>query len=161
MIAPKATMRLSRRDFARIGAVTLAMIGLAPRMLGAQDAKNGAEPEWMRHIRAITGDKEPVEDRVTLDLPEVAENGNLVPFTIAVDYPMSGTDFIQALHVIGAGNPSPPIASFYFTPFSGAARVSSRMRLSDTQDVIALAQTSGGDFFIGRRRVEIVVPCCG
>jgi sulfur-oxidizing protein SoxY len=94
-------------------------------------------------------------------LPEVAENGNLVPFTVAVDYEMSDTDYIQSLHVIATANPAPPVISFYFTPLSGVARASSRMRLADSQDIVALAQTSGGEFFIGRRRVEIVVPCCG
>jgi len=158
--APKPPIILSRRDFARLGAGTLAL-GLAPHPVWAQEAAAQEEPGWQRHIRSITGGKEPVEDKVTLELPEVAENGNLVPFTVAVDYEMTGTDYIRALHVIGTANPAPQIASFYFTPLASVARASSRMRLSDTQEVIALAQTSGGAFFIGRRRVEVVVPCCG
>lgn len=171
--APKPPLRISRRDFAclgagaflgaGLGAGAFAMIGLAPRTARAQQQEAAAPDEtaWQRHIRAITGDKAPTEDKVTLELPEVVENGNLVPFTVAVDYVMADTDFIQALHVIGTGNPSPPIASFYFSPLAGAARASSRMRLRDTQEVIALAQTSGGEFFIGRRRVEVIVGCCG
>lgn len=157
--ASQPPIRLSRRDFTRLGAGTL-VLSLASRAVWAQETEP-EEPGWQRHIRSITAGKEPVEDKVTLELPEVAENGNLVPFTVAVDYEMTGTDYIQALHVIGTANPAPQIASFYFTPLAGVARASSRMRLSDTQEVIALAQTSGGAFFIGRRRVEVVVPCCG
>lgn len=158
--ASQLPIRLSRRDFTRLGAGTL-VLGLAPHAVLAQEQSAPDEPGWQRHIRSITAGKEPVEDKVTLELPEVVENGNLVPFTVAVDYEMTGTDYIQALHVIGTANPAPQIASFYFSPLAGVARASSRMRLSDTQEVIALAQTSSGTFFIGRRRVEVVVPCCG
>ena len=157
---PKSPLWLSRREFAQLGVGTLAL-GLGARTVRAQQELAPAETGWERHINSITGGKEPIEDNVTLELPEVAENGNLVPFTVAVDYEMSNTDYIQSLHVIATANPAPGIISFYFTPLSGVARASSRMRLADTQDIVALAQTSGGEFFVGRRRVEVVVPCCG
>jgi len=156
---PNVLMRLNRRQFASLTASLLAGLGIGWPSASADEASE--IEDWQRLLDAILGGKEAVEDKVTLDLPEVAENGNLVPFTVAVDYPVTGTDFIQAIHIIATNNESPPVASFYFTPFSGAARASSRMRLADTADIIALAQTSGGAFYMGRRRVEVVVGCCG
>jgi len=147
---------LNRRRFT---GMVLAVLGFGVRPVLAQDAE--PVPDWRAHLEAILDGKKPTEDKVTLDLPEVLENGNLVPFTVAVDYPMSDTDFIQAVHVIATDNDSPPVASFYFTPLSAMARASSRMRLRRTQEIVALAQTSGGRFYIGRRRVEVVVGCCG
>lgn len=157
---PKASRLLNRRDFALLSAAALTTASFTPAALRAQEPP--AEiPKWQAHIDAIKGDREAVEDRVTLDLPEGVENGNVVPFTVAVDYPMTDTDYVQAIHLIATGNHAPAIASFYFTPLSGAARASSRMRLLQTQEIVALAQTSGGAFYVGRRRVEVVVGCCG
>jgi sulfur-oxidizing protein SoxY len=159
MTKPLRTLpSLSRRSFNGLVVSALAFAGLGWPRLGAQEAAASA---WQAHLDAILGGAEPTEDKVTLALPEVSENGNLVPFTVAVDYPMTDTDFIQAIHVIGTDNDAPPIASFYFTPASSIARASSRMRLLRTQEIVALAQTSGGAFFIGRRRIEVLVGCCG
>lgn len=155
----KGLIALNRRQFAGLLGTGFAAIGFGQRGAAAQEDE---EPKgWKAHRDAILRNKTPVEDKVTLDLPEIAENGNLVPFSVAVDYPMTDTDFIQAVHVIATANESPPVASFYFTPLSSTARASSRMRLLQTQDIVALAQTSGGEFFIGRRRVEVIVGCCG
>jgi hypothetical protein len=44
---------------------------------------------------------------MTLELPEIAENGNTVPFTIAVDSPMTEKDHVKAIHIIATSNPQP------------------------------------------------------
>lgn len=155
----KPLMRLSRRQFTGRTATALAAFGLGWRPLRAEATETPAD--WQAHLNTILKGKEPVEDKVTLDLPEVSENGNLVPFTVAVDFPMADTDFVQAIHVIATDNDAPPVASFYFTPASSVARASGRMRLLRTQEIVALAQTSGGEFYIGRRRIEVLVGCCG
>ncbi len=155
----KSLLRLNRRQFTGMTAAALAGTGLGWRPLRAEEAER--TPTWQAHLDAITKGSEPVADKVTLDLPEVSENGNLVPFTVAVDYPMNDADFVQAIHIIGTDNDAPPIISFYFTPASSIARASSRMRLRRTQEIVALAQTSGGEFYIGRRRIEVLVGCCG
>jgi len=154
-----ALTRLNRRQFGVMASAALAALGLGPSALGAQEPER---PEgWRAFVDTILKGKDPVEDKVTLDLPEVSENGNLVPFTVAVDYEMGDIEYIQAIHIIATDNDAPPVASFYFTSLSGAARASARMRLLRTQEIVALAQTSGGDFFIGRRRIEVLVGCCG
>ncbi|RIA47440.1 thiosulfate oxidation carrier protein SoxY [Dichotomicrobium thermohalophilum] len=156
---PKSLMQLSRRQFTALTATTLAAFGLGYRPIRATESETPAD--WQAHLDSILKGKEPVEDKVTLDLPEVSENGNLVPFTVAVDHQMTDTDFIQAIHVIATDNDAPPVASFYFTPASSIARASSRMRLLRTQEIVALAHTNGGEFYIGRRRIEVLVGCCG
>ncbi len=154
-----AATLLSRRQFAAMTSAAVAALGLGWQPLRAQEDDRPAA--WQAHLDAILKGKEPVEDKVTLDLPEMSENGNLVPFTVAADYEMTDADFIQAIHVVATDNDSPPVASFYFTPASSIARASSRMRLRRSQEIVALAQTSGGDFFIGRRRIEVLIGCCG
>jgi sulfur-oxidizing protein SoxY len=112
-------------------------------------------------MKKFIGDAKPVAGKVNIDLPEIAENGNTVPYSITVDSPMSAADNVKALHVIATGNPQPDIASYEFTPMSGKASVSSRMRLGKTQDVYALAQMSDGKVFMAKKTVKVTIGGCG
>jgi sulfur-oxidizing protein SoxY len=116
---------------------------------------------WEETIKKIVGDAKPTEGKLNVDMPEIAENGNTVPFTIKVESPMSDADHVKALHVISSGNPQPGVATFRFTPASGSAMVSSRMRLAKTQDIIAVAELSNGSFLMGKRTVKVTIGGCG
>jgi sulfur-oxidizing protein SoxY len=112
-------------------------------------------------IKKAVGDAKPVEGKITLTLPEIAENGNTVPFELAVESPMTDADYIKAVHIFAPGNPQPDVASFLFTPASGKAAVSSRMRLGKTQDVYAIAHVSDGKVFMAKRTVKVTIGGCG
>ena len=98
---------------------------------------------------------------VKIGLPEIAENGNTVPYTVHVDSPMTEKDYVKTLHVYATGNPGPQIVSANFTPMSGKAYIKGRMRLAKTQDVVAVAQMSTGKVYIGRTAVKVTVGGCG
>jgi sulfur-oxidizing protein SoxY len=123
----------------------------------AADKSNGFEEA----VKKVLGDAKPTDTKMALELPEIAENGNTVPFTLSVDSPMSATDFVKAVHIISSGNPQAGVANFYFTPLSGKATVSSRMRLGRTQDVIAIAALSNGSFLMTKRTVKVTIGGCG
>ena len=109
----------------------------------------------------MIGDVTPVEGRIKLDLPDTAENGNVVPFTVSVDSPMTEQDCVKAVHLFSTGNPKPDIASAYFSLANGKAVFSSRMRLGRTQEVVAVAEMSDGRVFLGRRTVKVTIGGCG
>jgi len=92
---------------------------------------------------------------IYFDLPPFVENGNLVAIKIAVQSPMTQNDYVKAIHVIAEANPLPNVVSCYFTPLSGKAEVSTRIRLADSQKVWALAQMSDDSFW--RTSVDTVV----
>lgn len=125
----------------------------------AQDKPLSADLEAA--LKKIMGDAKPADGRISLDIPEIAENGNTVPFVLSVESPMTETDFVKALHIMAAGNPQPGVASFTFTPASGRAFAASRMRLARTQEVIAVAEMSDGRFLLGRRTVKVTIGGCG
>jgi sulfur-oxidizing protein SoxY len=128
-------------------------------LLRAQDAP---EPgTWQTQIDAIVGDAEPVEDKVTLNLPEIAENGNTVPMTFEIDAPMTADVYVKDVMVMADGNPSPDVAVFHFTPMSGKASASTRMRLAGTQNVVAVAQLSDGTAMMGKKQVKVTIGGCG
>jgi len=118
-------------------------------------------PAWEQVAKAVLGDAKPTEGKLTLDMPEIAENGNTVPFSVRADSPMTEKDFVKAVHIISTGNPQPGVATFRFTPQSGKAMVSSRMRLGKTQDVIAIAELSDGKFLMAKRAVKVTIGGCG
>jgi len=112
-------------------------------------------------LEEILKGAKPATGKISLEIPEIAENGNTVPYAIAIDSPMTESDHIKAVHILSTINPLPHIASFGLTPLSGRAFVASRMRLSKTQDVVILAELSGGKFIISRRTVKVTIGGCG
>lgn len=112
-------------------------------------------------FKAIVGDTETSDAGVSITMPEIAENGNTVPFTVAVESAMTPEDYVKAIHLLSTGNPQPVIAAFHFSPLSGVANVSSRMRLAKTQDVVAVAELSTGKFLVGKQLVKVTIGGCG
>ena len=101
-----------------------------------------ATPDSMAEaIRKIVGDAVVREERVKLDLPPLIENGNTVPLVVSVESPMSVGDHVRAIHVFNEKNPQPNVVSCPLGPRAGLANVSTRIRLNDTQTVIARFST--------------------
>ena len=147
-----------RRVFV-LGAAAVAAI--TPFLAREVSAQSAPQP-WQEALKRIVGDVQPAADgRFRFELPEVAENGNMVPFTIEVDSPMTEKEHVKALHVLATANPQPNVVTFRFTLLSGKASASSRMRLAQTQDVIGLAELNDGRFLMIRRPVKVTIGGCG
>src|SRR5262245_27178334 len=113
MHSPTDSSELDRRAFVLGASAAAALLSLVARAAGAQDAT----PPWEEAVKKILGDAQPASNgRFTFDLPETADNGNMVPFSVDVTSPMTDKDYVKAIHVIATANPSPNVASFYFTP---------------------------------------------
>jgi sulfur-oxidizing protein SoxY len=135
------------------GAGGLAVVGIA---LTPTDGR--ATPAAVaEQVKKLTGGAEVKTGRVILKMPQIAENGNTVPLTVSVDSPMSGTDYVKAVHVYADGNPAPDVASFTFSPLSGKVEVQTRMRMARTQNVVAVAQMSDGSFFSSQAEVKVTI----
>lgn len=112
-------------------------------------------------LKKLFGDKPIAEGRVKLDLPQIAENGLVVPLNIDVESPMTETDYVKAVHVFADGNPSPHVITYRFTPLSGKASASNRIRLAKTQNVIAVAEMSNGALHMAKSEVKVTIGGCG
>jgi sulfur-oxidizing protein SoxY len=149
---------LTRRDVVRlagVGAFAAVAAGLIPR---AAQADAAAVADSMMQL---TGTSEPMMGRVTLELPQIAENGNTVPVALSVDSPMTDSDYVKAVHLFADKNPRPDAATFRFTPGSGKAAVATRMRLAKTQNVIAVAEMSDGSVYMAKTEVKVTIGGCG
>ena len=147
--------KLNRREF------TLGLAAGAGLVASSGAVAQETTPAWEQAVKSILGEAKPIDGKLVLDMPEIAENGNTVPFTVSVESPMSEADHVKALHVLATANPQPGVATFRFSLQSGKASVASRMRLARTQDVIAIAELSEGRFMMSKRNVKVTIGGCG
>ena len=147
--------RLSRRDSIKLAAAAFAAAAIAPRLAFADEKAVAAE------IKKLYGDKAMGQGRIKLDVPEIAENGLVVPIGVEVESPMTDADYVKAVHVFADGNPQPGVVSYQFTPACGKASAATRMRLAQTQDVICIAEMSNGDLFSAKANVKVTIAGCG
>lgn len=136
------------------GATMIMTLGHVPSAL-ATPAESDAE------IAKFTGGKALEKGKITIDLPEIAENGNTVPLQITMDSPMTGNNTITEMLVVADGNPRPGVALFRFTPLSGKATAATRIRLQSTQNIIVVAKTGDGKFITDRKQVKVTIGGCG
>jgi len=156
---------ISRRDvLCSAGAAAVFFTSLA-RMPAAAGEQRGRSPAFELAYRRLLGESEPLADgSVTLELPDIPENGNTVPFRIEVANPMTfdaPEASIKTVYLLSSGNPQPMVGAFHFTKHSGRASVAGRMRLARSQDVLALAQRGDGKFLVAVRQVEVTIGGCG
>jgi sulfur-oxidizing protein SoxY len=144
--------RWNRREALTAGAGALAAsVGLAT---GSALALN----DYADQIKAFTGGRTPVEGRMRLELPELAENGNTVPLSVAVDAPEATR--VQEILVVAPANPNARVIRFRFSAMS-VPEASTRIRLAETQDVIAVAKLDDGTFLSVSRQIKVTIGGCG
>src|SRR5271154_2752891 len=143
----------TRREFLGLaggiafGVVTLRSVEATPAMLATA-------------IRNVTGAAVVKTGKVRLDIPPLVENGNTVPMTVSVTSPMAPDDYVKSIHVFNEKNPQPNIGNFYLGPRAGRAQVSTRIRLADSQKIVAIARLSDGSFWQTSVDVVVTLAAC-
>jgi len=147
-------IKLSRRMYLS----ALGLLGLSTWM--APSLTMAKKPEAMEAIAKIAGSNTIRDGRVKLVIPPLVESGNLVVLKLSIESPMTANDYVKAVHVIAEENPSPNIFTAYFTPRSGRAELTTRVRLADSQRVWAIAQMSDGSFWQGYADTLVTLSAC-
>ena len=143
----------TRRDFfALVGGAAMLAVTLRPA---------DATPASMASaIRSVVGTNQVKTGKVKLDVPPLVENGNSVPMMVSVASPMAPEDHVLSIHVFNEKNPQPNIGNFYLGPQSGRAQVSTRIRLADSQKIVAIARLSDGSFWSVSVEVVVTLAAC-
>lgn len=150
-------MIITRRRALSLGAGTLAFTAF-----GLQASiSNATAQETDEMIKAFSGDAKLASGKIDLVTPEIAENGNTVPISVEVESPMSADDYVQSVAIFADGNPNPEVITFNFTTASGVAAAKTRIRLAKTQNVVAVAKMSNGNFYIAKNQVKVTIGGCG
>ena len=153
----KNTIYQHRRKWLKqVQGLGLIALGLLASPLTAFAKKEDANEA----IKKIVGGATLREGKVTLTIPPLVENGNLVVLKVSVDSPMTANDYVKTIYVIAEGNPLPNIFTVYLTPRSGTANITTRVRLADSQKVWAIAQMSNGSFWQGSAETLVTLSAC-
>ncbi|MEY4013853.1 MAG: hypothetical protein RLZZ290_717 [Pseudomonadota bacterium] len=117
-------------------------------------------PQAKALIQSLTKGAPLRELGVTLEVPPLVENGNLVEVTVQAESPMTAAQHVKAMHLVSGTNPSAQVLSVQLTPDNGAARIRTRMRMADSQQVIALVQDADNTWRIARRQSLVTLSAC-
>lgn len=152
-------MRITRRE--ALGSGAAAIVGGSGLLAGGLIAGDAFAGEAQDAINKFTGGATPGSGKVNLGAPQIAENGNTVPIKVSVESAMSGEDHVAEVLIVASGNPAPGVVTFKFTPMSGQASASTRIRLAKTQELIAIAKMSDGSFYQDTKTVKVTIGGCG
>ncbi len=150
-------MNLTRRQALMVSAGAFAAVsaGLTASAAFADAAATN------KRLMDFTGGKTPKTGTITLNAPEIAENGNTVPVSVSVESPMTDKSYVQSVMILAEDNPNPGVITFNFTPMSGQASATTRMRLAKTQNVIAVAKMNDGSVYMDKKQVKVTIGGCG
>jgi sulfur-oxidizing protein SoxY len=151
-------MSPGRREFL----IRSAGLGAAAVLASVLPAGSGeATPAMLdAAIRKIVGEATSQRGRVRLEVPPIVENGNAVPLTIAVDSPMTNADHVAAIHVFNEKNPQPHVVTIHLGPRAGRAQIATRIKLADSQRIVAIAAMSDGSFWAGEAEIIVTIAAC-
>lgn len=136
----------TRRQILIMGTATCAALSLP--------IKSAAALTWQDAMAAFADGAAVGEGGVMIDAPEIAENGQAVPITVSAP----GASEIL---VLNTGNPEPGVARVRFLEAAGAALVATRVRLGETQDIVALARFPDGRLAKAQVEVKVTIGGCG
>jgi len=155
---------MERRNFIKsICAVSAVAATITPSALLAKEApKGGNVLAYAAAVEAITGGKAVSEStKIKLTAPEIAENGAVVPVKVEVDNPMVESNYVKAIHVLATKNSNSRCVDVMLTPLNGRGYFATRIKLSGTQDVVALVELSNGTFIKTAKSVKVTIGGCG
>jgi sulfur-oxidizing protein SoxY len=148
----------TRRRFLTEGAAAAGCLGLG---VAITVKPASATPDTMKAaIRRVIGEAAVQTGKVKFDVPPLVENGNVVPVTITVDSPMNATEYVKAIHLFNEKNPQPNVVGVKLGPRAGRASLSTRIRLADSQTIVAIAELSDGTFWTDNVQVIVTLAAC-
>ena len=92
---------------------------------------------------------------VTLTAPDIAENGAVVPMTVATTLPN-----VKEMLLIVEKNPAPLVALFNVSP-EVEANFATRAKMGQSSDVYAVAVTTDGKALYAKKEVKVTLGGCG
>src|SRR5882757_8781409 len=142
----------TRRRFLKLTAGA-AVLGAVPSAKATPAMMAGA-------IRDVVGTAVVRTGKVKLDVPPLVENGNTVPMTVNVASPMTAEDHVRSIHVFVEKNPQPNVGNYVLGLRAGRAQISTRIRLADSQKIVAIAKMSDGSFWSATVDVVVTLAAC-
>ena len=118
----------------------------------------GATPrEVEAEMLKVTAGRPVTRGQVTLDLAQMVENGNAIGVSVSAVPPAGGR--VASLHLFAEGNPNPEVFHALIGP-AGVPRLSTRIRLATSQNVVALAVMDDGTCWSDSVTTMVTLAAC-
>jgi sulfur-oxidizing protein SoxY len=156
------TSSLTRRLILK-GAGSLALAGLGIVSFGKASfaAANDSYPEdafrqkdGNEAIKLLYGRTAEPSDKIKLDAPEIAENGAVVPVSVATTLAE-----VTTISFVVPENPN-PLAAYYKIPQGTMPNVANRLKMAKTSNIIVIVE-AGGKLYSASREVKVTIGGCG
>jgi len=105
-------------------------------------------------LKQLYGKPFEVSDKVTLEVPEIAENGAVVP--VSVSTTLEG---VTSISILVPENPFTLAASYKMSDATMPA-IGCRLKMAKTSNVIALVE-AGGKIYAASKEVKVTLGGCG
>jgi sulfur-oxidizing protein SoxY len=105
-------------------------------------------------LKALYGKSAEASDKVSLDAPEIAENGAVVPISVDTKLPN-----VTGVAILVLENPF-TLAAAYKIPQGTQPAVASRLKMAKTTKVVAVVE-SDGKLYSATKEVKVTVGGCG
>ena len=161
---------LNRRNFLRALVTVLGGAGLLkelliPSIIKAQVGALGMpQPDELidATLKRLFGNRvlQRGDDKLKVELPQIAEDGGSVAIAIDSSLPLSGAVQVSHIYIISDKNRRPMLAKFSFTPESGRASVATSVRLATSTDVRVVAEMSDGTLYAVSKHVRVTISGC-
>jgi len=92
---------------------------------------------------------------VKLKAPAIAENGAVTPVTVDA----SGMSGVESIAILASKNPMPLVCTYDFAD-SALGYVSTRIKMGETMNVVAVVK-AGGKLFKAEQEVKVTIGGCG
>jgi sulfur-oxidizing protein SoxY len=148
-----------RRFLLKGAAAGFALAATGTLALADADAKEWPEVGFKQKgeaetLKTLYGAPAEPSDKISLDAPEIAENGAVVPISVSSSLPN-----VTGIAVLALENPNTLVAA-YKIPEDTEASVANRVKMAKTSKVVAVIQ-SGGKLYSASKEVKVTVGGCG
>ncbi|WP_373019045.1 thiosulfate oxidation carrier protein SoxY [Thiomicrorhabdus sp.] len=92
---------------------------------------------------------------IKLKAPAIAENGAVTPVTVDA----TGMSGVESIAIMASKNPMPLVCTYDFSS-SALGYVSTRIKMGETMNVIAVVK-AGGKLFKAEQEVKVTIGGCG
>ena len=153
--------RMRRRGWMQLASATGAGWALnGPSRVLAQQIGFDQQRTLAAMLQGLVGANRVREQGVSLNVAALADNGTLVPVTVYINSPMTEEDHVSHIYLLSSRNPVMQVAAFSLGPWSGRAEISTRVRLAGSQQLLALARLSDGQFRYAAAEVIVTESAC-
>lgn len=149
-------MQTGRRFVLRAGLAIAAMAALPRTLLAAAWPADAFKSEAAAGaLKSLFGtDQVTPSDEISLGVPTIAENGAVVPIEVS-----TSLQNVESISVVVPNNPRPLAANFVLTA-AVVPEISSRIKMGETSDVIAVVKTDTG-LYSTSKEVKVTIGGCG